>query len=291
MKLSANTNLLDKIFGPRATVDMFAAAGFDALDFSQFRDEFYTDAHDKTFYTELRDYAESKGLYYNQAHAPFGSSFTDEAQTEKRFEEITTAMRIASWLGVRNIIVHPCQHLTYAEEGVPEKLFEINMAFYRRLIPYCEEYGIRVAVENMWQHTGMINHSTCSRASEFLRYMDALDDHFVACLDIGHAVLVREDPDRMIRALGGKYLKSLHVHDVDGVVDSHTLPFIGVTDWEAVMKALAEIDYQGEFTYEAGNFLLKTPDPLKQQALNYMGQVGKYLISRFDAYKAEFAAK
>jgi sugar phosphate isomerase/epimerase len=121
--------------------------------------------------------------------------------------------------------------------------------------------------------------------------MDSLDDHFVACLDIGHAVLVREDPDKMIRALGGKYLKSLHVHDVDGVVDSHTLPFIGVTDWEAVMKALAEIDYQGEFTYEAGNFLLKTPDAIKQQALNYMGQVGKYLISRFDAYKAELAAK
>ena len=56
----------------------------------------------------------------------------------------------------------------YADRGVPEKLFGINMEFYRRLIPYCKEYNIRVAVENMWQYPRTVSHSTCSKPEEFV---------------------------------------------------------------------------------------------------------------------------
>ena len=73
------------------------------------------------------------------------------------------------------------------------------MKFYRRLLPYCEEYGIKIAVENMWQYPGMISHSTCSRPEEFIQYVDGISSQWaVACLDIGHTVLVREQPDEFI---------------------------------------------------------------------------------------------
>lgn len=288
MKLSANTSLFAKTYGLKKAVEMFADAGFDAIDFSEFHEEFYSTVHDEAFYRDIRSYAEDRGLYFNQAHAPFPSSYPEDEKTEETFGHIVQGMRNASYLGVRNIIVHPCQHLTYADEGNPEKLFEINMDFYKRLQPYCEEFNIRIAVENMWQYPKTISHSTCSRPAEFMRYMDALDkEWFVACLDIGHAMLVKEMPDDMIRALGGKYLQALHVHDVDGIQDSHTLPFYGIVNWEKVMRALAEIDYQGELTYEASNFVANVPEALWQDALKYMVQVGRHLISRFDAYRAE----
>ena len=288
MKLSINTGRFAVEFGLKRAVEMIADAGFDALDFSEFEAEFYTDAHDKAFYKDVRSYAEDRGLYFNQAHAPFPSSYPEAEKTEETFGHIVHGMEIASWLGVRDIIVHPCQHLTYADEGNPERLFDMNMKFYRSLQPYCEAFGIRVAVENMWQYPKTISHSTCSRPKEFLRYMDALDKRwFVACLDIGHAMLVKEAPHDMIRALGGGYLQALHVHDVDGIHDSHTLPYYGIVDWERVMKALAEIDYRGELTYEASNFMANVPAELWPDALKYMERVGRHLIGRFEAYRAE----
>ncbi|MBQ8182337.1 MAG: sugar phosphate isomerase/epimerase [Clostridia bacterium] len=284
MKLSTTTGRFHRKFGFHKAIDILVDAGYDALDFSQFDKEIYTAEHGKEYYTEIRKYAEDKGVVFNQSHAPFGSSFEDEEKTAKRFDEIVTAIKRASYLGVKNIIVHPCQHLEYNVDGNPEKLFEYNMEFYKKLIPYCEEYDIRVALENMWQNTGMINHSTCSRPEEFVKYIDALDnDCFVACLDIGHATLVREDIGDFVKMLGNKRLQCLHVHDVDGTHDSHTLPFFGVTDWEYVMKSLAEIGYTGDLTFEADYFMNEKPDILLPDCAVLMAKTGKYLVSRFES--------
>lgn len=286
MKLSTTTGRLHGKFGIYKAIDILSEAGYDAVDFSQFDKEVYSADYDKEYYVEIRKYAEDKGLFFNQSHAPYSSSFVDEEKTAQRFIEITTAIKRASYLGVKNIIVHPCQHLKYDVEGNPEKLFEYNMEFYSKLIPYCEEYNIHVALENMWQHTGMINHSTCSRPDEFIKYLDTLNnDCFVACLDIGHASLVREDVEEFIKKLGNKRLQCLHVHDVDGTNDSHTLPYFGSVNWEKVMKALADIDYKGELTFEADNFMDNKPDILLPDCAGLMAQTGKQLISRFEDYK------
>ena len=283
MRLSTSTSDIASRLGLEKTIDVLAAAGYDCIDFSQCDESIYGVDLSKAYFVELRKYAEDKGVTFNQSHAPFASSFKDEEKTKKRFTEITEAIKRASYLGVENIVVHPCQHLAYAEKSNPELLFEYNMKFYSRLIPYCEEYGIRVAVENMWQRTGMINHSTCSRPNEFIRYIDELNnDCFVACLDIGHAALVREDLPDFIRALGNKRLKCLHVHDVDGTNDSHTLPYYGSIQWEKVMKALAEIGYTGDLTFEAKSFLSGVPANLCADGERFMVSVGRQLISIFE---------
>lgn len=297
MRLSANTAHLYNSFGIEKTIDIMAEAGFDAMDLSAFSNEFCTDMYDKNHFLEMRKYAQDKGICFNQAHAPHGSSFTDEAKTRERFNEIVTAMKISSYLGIETIIVHPCQHLIYDDEKNPEKLFEYNMDFYKKLIPYCEEYGIKVALENMWQYPGVISHSTCSKPDEFIRYVDELNnDCFVACLDIGHCVLVREKPDDFIRALGNKRLKCLHVHDVDGFYDIHTMPYLGIADWEKITKALAEIDYQGDFTYEVKPFAArseecgykrKLPEELFADFYRLMSATGRYLIGKIQEMKKE----
>lgn len=285
MKLSSTTGHLHEIFDLKKTIDILAAAGYDAIDFSQSEKSVYEADLGKDYYTEIRKYAEDKGVYFNQSHAPFASSFQDEERTKKRFREIVESIERASFLGIENIIVHPCQHLEYAKEGNPEKLFEYNMDFYKKLIPYAEEYGVKIAVENMWQYTGYINHSTCSRPDEFIRYVDELNnDSIVACLDIGHAALVREDPDLFIKKLGNKRLKCLHVHDVDGTNDSHTLPYYGKINWDKVMKALAEIDYKGDLTFEADNFMEEKPVEILPDCTLLMAKTGKHLVSLFEGF-------
>lgn len=111
MKLSTKTGYLEGKFGIKKTIDLLADAGFDAIDFTLEKAEYCSDTHDKSFYTELRDYAQSKGVYFNQAHGPDGSSFADEERTKKRFEEVVFSIKHAAYLGIENIIIHPCQHL------------------------------------------------------------------------------------------------------------------------------------------------------------------------------------
>ena len=75
------------------------------------------------------------------------------------------------------------------------------------------------------------------------------------------------------------------MHDVDGTNDSHTLPFYGVVNWEKVMKALADIDYKGDLTFEADSFMNNKPDVLLPECSKLMAKTGKYLVSKFENYK------
>ncbi len=287
MYLSTAIGTFFNYYTPEETVDLLKEAGFTALDFSFFKESTYAEGiEDK--YLSLRRYAEDKGMVFNQAHAPFASSCGVPERDEAIFQNIVRSMKYASLLGVPRIVVHPMQHLTYADPGVPEKLFELNVEFYNRLKPYCKEYGIRVALENMWQCKQLIGrgemhiqHSTCSRPKEFIRYLDALDSKwFTACLDLGHAMLVHEDVGDFIRALGHDRLTALHVHDTNGASDLHTLPYYGGAGyWDRITKALADIDYTGDWTFEAGNFLAPLPKELYPAAAGFMAEVGRFEMS------------
>lgn len=287
MRLVTNTCTPCKQYSIEELVDMMHEAGFDSIDFSFDAAPFNKAEGDefKAWLKTVRERAESKGMRFTQAHAPFPSSDADPVKTEEIFQSIVRSMEHASILGVDIIVVHPIQHLTYIEGDNAEKLFEMNMAFYRRLEPYCKQFGIKVALENMYQvplrRKTMV--STCGRPAEFNRYLDELNSEwFVGCLDIGHAVLLSEDPANFIRELGKDRLKCLHVHDVDGQNDSHTLPYFGIVNWDSVAAALKEIGYEGEFTYECGYFFSPLPRELYPAAFKMAEATGRHLISKIE---------
>ena len=188
-------------------------------------------------------------------------------------------MEVASILGAKIIVVHPKQYLSYADHR--EELFEMNVEFYKSLIPYCGKFGIKVATENMWQHNKnnkSIIDSTCSRAKEFCDYVDAVGSEWiVGCLDIGHVALVGGDIPGFIRAMGKDRLQALHVHDVDFVVDSHTLPYTEKVNYDEVAEALAEIGYEGDITFEAMKFFKGFPRELLVDAARLMCAVGRHM--------------
>ncbi|MBR2471368.1 MAG: sugar phosphate isomerase/epimerase [Clostridia bacterium] len=272
-------------YSPKECIDILADSGFDAADFMftpEFCGENTDDEEFKSSFLELRRYAEENGLVFNQAHAHYPSSSADPATNELYYNYVVRSIRNASYLGVPVIVVHPKQHLLYNEEGNPEKLFEMNMEFYRSLIPYAEKYNIKIAVENMWicYPNRKIWHSTCSKPDEFINYIDTLNSEWiVACLDIGHAVLVCEEPDIFIEKLGHR-LAALHVHDVDGFGDTHTIPFFGVVQWDKVIKALSKIGYKGDFTFETDTFIGNPPKEVVPFASKMLAETGRYLINK-----------
>ncbi len=291
MKISTDINCFYGLYSIKETIDILADAGFDAIDYTFMDKKYYngeaSDDECKKHYTEIKKYAEAKGICFNQAHAPCPSSTMDAEDTECRFKSIVKSIKNASYLGVKTIVVHPIQHLEYAVLGAREQTFELNMEFYNRLKPYCEEYNIKVALENLtdFRKTMVGNrffHTACSTPDEFIKYMDALDSRwFEACLDIGHAAVVHQDPADFIKALGNKRLKLLHLHDSNGHRDSHTLPYLGgVVNWEGIISALREVGYSGDINFEAGNFLKPLPKELYPDGAKMMAAMGRYFVNR-----------
>lgn len=286
MNINSQNHILRDVFSDEETVDIMKNAGFDNMDYSFFSERDYDINADKNAFkerfTNLRKYAEDKGIYFTQAHAPFASSYPDEAKTLRRFDEIVNAMRNASYLGIKHIVVHPCQHLSYHRGNNKEFLFEYNMEFFSKLLPYAEEFGIVICTENMWQYYGdnKIWISTCALPEEFIKYVDTINSPFFkGLLDIGHTVLVGQNPADFIRKLGPDRLVALHVHDVSGHKDSHTLPYYGIVHWDEVTSALKEIGYKGEITLEADNFLRKLPKQLMPEASKLMATVARSLAN------------
>ena len=113
--------------------------------------------------------------------------------------------------------------------------------------------------------------------------LNAYSNIFNVCLDIGHVVLVSRDPAEVIRNIGHDRLKALHVHDNDFIADKHTIMGQGKIDFEAVMKALSDIDYTGEFTLEADAFFANFKPDQIPMASRFMVDVSRYWMAKFKA--------
>ena len=290
MILSTQTDYLGRKFGEERAIDIIADAGFDALDLTLFgmkedSSVFCGDGY-KEYAEKLKAKAQSRGLFFNQAHAPFPCSKLDDAYNEMIFERLKRSIEIAGIVGAKCIVVHPKHHLLYIENA--EKLKDMNMDFYRSLAPYAKAASVKIALENMWQRnqeTKQIVVSACSRTKEFADWLDTLnDDCFTACLDLGHCGLYGFDAAEMIKGLGDR-LGALHVHDNDYQGDLHTAPYLGRMHWDTICDALAKIGYKGDLTLEADNFFNPFGEDLSPDATKFLHAIGRNLIKRIDEAK------
>lgn len=265
MKISTQNRALYQAFGHEKALEILAEAGFDHVDMS-----FYPMAKDpdseflqpdaEALCRRIRVKAESLGLSFNQCHAPFQMNMAPwlEGDREEILHLLNTSIRLAGILGAKAIVVHPVQCMNYLNND-PAWIRQINVEFYSSLIPAAKAAGVKIAIENMWQknrYNKNIVSSVCSSPWELRDYVDACNavaPVFTACLDIGHCLLTGHDPANSIRVLGDR-LGCLHVHDVDGVNDNHTCPLTMKVDFPAVMEALREVGYPGEFTLEADSY-------------------------------------
>ena len=100
----------------------------------------------------------------------------------------------------------------------------------------------------------------------------------MACIDIGHtAGGISDYPEKFIADMEKGVLQGLHVQDCDYMHDNHTTPFFGHLNWERIMKALSDIDYEGDLTFEDINFDAHLPDEVVASAVKYRAAVGGFI--------------
>lgn len=289
MKTSTEIDSIAKITGEEKAIEYIAKAGFDAWDFSMFY-MFNYDDYDWTNHTnakfsnhptggndylkfarKLKKIGEDNGIVCNQSHAPFPTMCREIRDGLKRAIECTAEA------GGKICVIHPDNN------GTAEK----NAEMYLELLPFAKDYGVKIATENMYNwdtEKDCALEAACPFPQNFLDHINAVNDDFlVACLDIGHAEMFREKTSavEMVRALG-PHLQALHIHDNDLVHDSHQIPFSMNIEFEAIVKALKEIDYKGYFTLEADRYLFDYDNEKIFEGVKNLSGAARRLADMYD---------
>ena len=283
MKLSVELYTLAQRFGDFKAVEIAKKAGFDAIDYSYYYDKECDDVLGdgyKEYAQKLREHLDEVGILCNQAHAPFTFKYGMEKNiSEQKYLWMVHALESASILGARNIVVHSIT----VPEGV--NFEEYNIEYYKSFIPYCEKFGIHIAVENLFARDTKRKRLTGKLGSpaELNSIVEKINSPWiVACVDIGHAALTGYEPEAFIKGMNPNILKALHVQDNDYIDDRHILPYTGELNWEAIMSSLKKADYTGDLTFEIIKYLDRFPDELFSEVLKFSALVGKHLISIFN---------
>lgn len=288
MELAMSLNYLLKQRGTEEKRDfseavrLCAEAGFKYVDYSP--DYKSADWAEKA--QRDREILDAAGLIVEQTHAPFNRYGTHpEELFGTYYKNLFEASKI---VGAKYVVVHADEYRTV--DHYDEK--EIEDFAYDYLAPhvdYAKKNGMTVAIENVFEDViarcpqfGGKSRFT-SRIHELKELIERFNDPAVRCCwDFGHASCAF-GTEHMLDAMKqiGPYLCCTHVHDNYYGKDLHLTPFLGNIDWEAHMKCLKEIGYQGKFSFELvyGSW----PDALIGKWLRHVYEVGEYLTGLFDA--------
>lgn len=190
---------------------------------------------------------EEAGVIPFQVHGPWHyppHDETEEARAE-RMEVMKRSLRGCALLGCRYWVIHPLMPFGPRNDGDFNEFWQINLDFFRRLLPTAKQYGIIICFENMPMRSLTI--SPVPKTLEFIRAMD--DESFQLCLDTGHCWIRGTTPGDAVR-MAGKTLKVLHVHDNFQLPDPHLVPGAGTIDWKDFMRALQETEFDGVLSLE-----------------------------------------
>lgn len=279
MKVSIVHGPIRKTFGEENALKMIKNAGFDTIDYSfdtREGEEYYLGENHRKNCLKSKALMEALGLTCYQTHAPFEFKYGQKKdETEKSYRDIARAIEGSAVLGAKVIVIH-------AIATPPEVDFlQYNLEYYKSFLPYAKKFGVKIAVENLVNSIFWTPNKLC-------RFVEMLDSSsFCACVDVGHAAIVGTPPENFIKGMKKGLMQCVHLHDTDGKVDRHWIPYQGTHDWNAVMQALAEYGFEGDLEMEIIHSYDRLDKELYAPMLAYAKQVGDLLLKKFDRYKAE----
>ena len=289
MKISTDNGTVRNALGDLEALRLIAGAGFDGVDYTfyetapQFdvlalpKEERYAMA------MRLRELAQKHGMAFPQSHAPYAYQYGEEKEG-KHYQEVLRSLEFSAWLGCRQVVIHTLKlpRSRFSEQQSDD----INRGFMRGFLPLAEELDIDIGVENLFQYdpkrrcfTG--EHETPEKMNAFVDSLES--SRFRVCCDLGHAAITGVEPERFIAGMNARRMTMLHVHDTNYLEDSHTIPYLGKHNWEAITDALAAVDFQGYFNLEALHFYEQFPVDMLPHALRLAAETARCLAAQVEA--------
>ena len=161
----------------------------------------------------------------------------------KGLEALRTAINDAKFYGASTVLLVPGRVADPKNENF-DQCWERSTAEVRKVIPQAQEAGVKVAIETVWNEF-------ITKPEQLIKYVDQFDTPTVgAYFDISNMIKYGVPPAQWIRMLGKRMLK----FDFKGYHLKNGWVGIGEgsEDWPEVLKALAEVGYNGWATAEVG---------------------------------------
>lgn len=229
--ITAGTTVLEKF-------RIAKAAGFDGVEPSGPLSEADLAA--------MQDAVRETGLVVPGTTCPQGGrqlGSSDEAVRRQGVALFQTSLRQTRALGGTTVLMYP--GLVGAEARYQD-VYDTLLRSTRELLPAAEETGVKIALENVWNHLFL-------SPLDAVRFVDTVGSPWCGWFfDIGNVARYGW-PEHWVRALGGKRIFKLDIKDYDSRKHLKQGPSAGFDceigdgdiDFAAVMKALDEVGYQG----------------------------------------------
>jgi len=235
----------------------------------------------ETWAHEIRSLADSRNVRFTQAHAyyPVGHNGPQDDKAADEFGEelMRRSVLTAEILGAEYMVVHPLSIRT--EPGLYDyrKSYDYNVEYWKKWAEFFHQHNVGMAIENMNCYSRE-RRNYCGNLDELLELIDAVGAPDVGCcIDTGHAFISGNNVPAMIRR-AGKTLRATHIADNHGEKDEHIAPFAGSINWPEVMKALHDIDYAYDFSFEIHHLTSAYPACLQKDLICFAFHLGEYLM-------------
>lgn len=234
-----------------------------------------------------RRIGDEMGVQFKQAHAFFSISGPVTMDTfpggEFGEEMMRRSVLAAQIMGVEWMVVHP---VCVVADGRldDDAAYRYNLAYFRRWHKFWRAHGIGMAIENMFN--GANHPNTWGNIDLLIRLVDELNEPDIGvCLDTGHAWITGYKPADCVRRIGAR-LRATHIAENHGQgKDEHVAPFMGTIDWAETVRALREINYGHDFSFEVQNLTGCFPKAVQPELIRFSRRLGEYLLS--DALMAD----
>lgn len=257
------------IYGDREALRIAREIGADGVDFNLTRGQDYRkegcvyalgEEAIRSYYRELRGYAEELGLEIVQTHGRISGLKNkpeeDEALLQNgRYDCIATAE-----LGAPCCVMHTATTIHHGPNADPALMHEMNYRLFSSLLPCAAAENILLATETFGDAPKYGCIDFFGDIEEFVKGYERVKreaphaDRFCICMDPGHSNKATRfnrnpSPADVIRRLGSD-IRVLHLNDNDTLTDQHKVPMTGCIDWTDLMDALDEIGYGGYYNME-----------------------------------------
>ena len=289
MYLSATSNIMRSIYGSKQTftlpqcVEAMKKAGYDRIDvciWSFCGPGKPMDLDNwEDFIAETAEACRKFDLPVYQTHGNTHSGMEWDDPEYDHAQNLKTnlrAIRGTKMLGGEWMVVHP-KNLPRDPLYNAARAKEANLRYLAPLIEEAKKVGVGLAVENMVDFGKWRRRYCGGDIYELIDLVDTINDPSVGiCLDTGHANMSGIEAGAAVREIGSR-LKCTHINDNhDNGKDEHLFPYFGTLDWKDLVRALKEINYEGDFSYESGSQRL--PVETRDAWLKYTVDLGRDLL-------------